>query len=57
MELTIENIIKIAIGVFVIAAVVLGIYLAMNSYVIPFFKGLGFSAGYIFIKLNLEQKL
>jgi len=42
MELTIDNIIKIAIGVFVIVAVVLGIYLAMNSYIIPFFKGLGF---------------
>jgi hypothetical protein len=40
MELTIDNIIKIAIGVFVIVTVVLGIYFAMTSYVIPYFSGI-----------------
>ncbi|MDP3026930.1 MAG: hypothetical protein Q8N63_04425 [Nanoarchaeota archaeon] len=42
MELTIDNLIKIAIAAVVIAVMILGIYFAMSSYVIPFFKGLGF---------------
>ena len=42
MELTINNLIKIIIAGVVIAVVILGIYFAMSSYVIPFFRGLGF---------------
>ena len=42
MELTTDNLIKIAIGVFVIVVMILGIYFAMNSYVIPYFSGIGF---------------
>jgi len=42
MELTTDNLIKIIIGVFVIVVVVLGVYFAMKSYVIPYFSGIGF---------------
>lgn len=42
MELTTENIIKIALGVFVIVTVVLGVYFAMKFYIIPYFSGIGF---------------
>ena len=45
MELTINNVIKIVIGVVVIAVVVLGIYLGMTNYIIPYFQGLGPSDG------------
>jgi len=41
-ELTINNLIKIIIAGIVIVVVILGLYFAMTSYVIPFFKGLGF---------------
>ena len=44
MELTINNLIKIAIAAAVIVVMILGIYFAMNNYVIPFFKGLGFGS-------------
>jgi len=39
--LTIEQLIKIILGVFVFVAVVLGIYLFFKNYVIDFFKNLG----------------
>jgi hypothetical protein len=45
MELTIENIIKIVIGVIVVLAVVGGIYLSFKNYVIPYFAGIGFGEG------------
>ncbi len=41
MELTIENLIKIIIGVFVFVIVVLGIYFFFRDYVIDFFKNMG----------------
>lgn len=41
-ELTINKLIKIIIAGVVIVVVILGLYFAMTSYVIPFFKGLGF---------------
>ncbi len=41
MELTIENLIKIIIGVLVFVVVVLGIYFFFKDYVIDFFKNLG----------------
>ncbi|MFH1311188.1 MAG: hypothetical protein ABIH65_02175 [Nanoarchaeota archaeon] len=41
MELTIENLIKIIIGVLVFIVVVLGIYFFFKDYVIDFFKNLG----------------
>lgn len=41
-ELTISNLIKMIIAGVVIVVVILGLYFAMTSYVIPFFKGLGF---------------
>jgi len=39
--LTIEQLIKIIIGVLVFVAVVLGIYLFFKNYVIDFFRNLG----------------
>ena len=42
VELTISNLIKMIIAGVVIVVVILGLYFAMTSYVIPFFKGLGF---------------
>ncbi len=42
MELTTETIIKIVLGVFVITAVVLGVYFSMRFYIIPYFAGIGF---------------
>lgn len=41
MELTIENIIKIIIGLFVVVAVSYGIYYFFTNYVIDFFKNMG----------------
>ena len=41
MELTIENLIKIIIGVLVFVVVVLGIYFFFKDYVIDFFENLG----------------
>jgi len=41
MELTIENLIKIIIGVLVFVVVVLGIYFFFRDYVIDFFKNIG----------------
>ena len=41
MELTIENLIKIVIGVLVFVIVVVGIYFFFKDYVIDFFKNLG----------------
>ena len=40
MELTTDNLIKIAIGVFVIVTVILGVYFAMRFYIIPYFSGI-----------------
>ena len=40
-ELTINQIIKITIGVFVFVAVVTGIYLFFREQVISFFQGIG----------------
>ena len=41
MELTIENLIKIIIGVVVVAAVAYGIYFFFTNNVIDFFKNMG----------------
>ncbi len=43
-DLTISKLIKMVVGGFVIVVVILGLYFAMTSYVIPFFKGLGFGS-------------
>lgn len=42
MELTTSNLIKIIIGVFIIVLVILGVYIAMKNYIIPYFSGIGF---------------
>lgn len=42
MELTINNLIKIIIAVFVIVVVIFGIYSGMRNYILPYFSGLGF---------------
>ena len=39
MQLTIENLIKLIIGVFVFVVVVVGLYFFFNNYVIDFFRG------------------
>lgn len=39
-ELTIEQLIKIILGIFVVAAVVIGLYFFFRSSIIDFFKGL-----------------
>tara|TARA_Y100000310_G_scaffold343846_1_gene453462 strand:- start:3478 stop:3915 length:438 start_codon:yes stop_codon:yes gene_type:complete len=41
MELTTTNLIKILIAVFVIIAIIIGVYLSMKTYIIPYFKGAG----------------
>src|SRR3990172_7102563 len=41
MELTIENLIKIIIGIIVFAVVIVGLYLFFKNYVIDFFKNMG----------------
>ena len=41
MELTIQNLIKIILGVLVFVIVVLGIYLVFKNYIIDFFKNMG----------------
>jgi hypothetical protein len=41
MELTIENIIKIIVGILVVAAVAYGIYYFFTNHVIDFFKNMG----------------
>lgn len=40
-QLTVENLIKIIIGVLVFVAVVVGLYLFFKNYVIDFFKNVG----------------
>ena len=40
MELTIEQLIKITIGVLVVAVVVIGLFLFFKNYVIDFFSNL-----------------
>lgn len=42
MELTINNLIKIVIAGVVIVLMILGIYLGMKEYIIPFFRDIGF---------------
>jgi len=39
MQLTIENLIKIIIGVSVFVIVILGVYFFFKNYVLEFFKG------------------
>ena len=41
MELTIQNLIKIILGVLVFVVVVFGIYLFFKDFVIDFFKNMG----------------
>ena len=41
MELTLENLIKIIIGVLVFAIVIYGVYFFFRNYFIEFFKGGG----------------
>jgi len=41
MELTIENLIKIIIGILVFVVVVLGVYFAFKNNILDFFKNLG----------------
>ncbi|HUW44109.1 MAG TPA: hypothetical protein VMV95_04075 [Bacillota bacterium] len=45
MELTIQNLIKIILGVLVFVVVVVGIYIFFKDYVIDFFKNMGGDQG------------
>ena len=45
-EMTINTLIKIIIGVVVIATVILGIYLSFSNYIIPYFEGFTFNESY-----------
>ena len=47
-ELTIEQLIKIILGVLVFVAVVIGVYLFFKTQVISFFKGFGGNSSGIF---------
>ena len=51
MELTINNLIKMVIAALVIVVVIVGIYFAMSSYIIPYFKGIGFGGEKIILGL------
>ena len=53
MELSINNIVKLIIGIFVVAVVVTGLYLFFKNQVISFFKGVSTnSAETIFLVLK-----
>jgi hypothetical protein len=43
MELTTNNLIKMVIAVLVIVLIILGLYMGVKSYVIPYFSGIGFN--------------
>ena len=40
--LTINQIVKIGIAVFVFVIVVVGVYLSFKNYILPYFKGISF---------------
>ena len=50
-QLTISQIIKIIIAVFIIAVVVLSVYLAFKNYIIPYFEGIGFGSSKLILSL------
>lgn len=45
-ELAINNIVKIAIAVFAMIVVIIGIYFSVNDYIIPYFTGISFNQSY-----------
>ena len=50
-ELTINQLIKIIVGIFVVAVVVAGLYLFFKNYVIDFFQNLGGNYSEVFLSL------
>ncbi|MEK6741722.1 MAG: hypothetical protein AABX68_00880 [Nanoarchaeota archaeon] len=50
-QLTVENLIKIIIGVLVFVAVVVGLYIFFKDYVIDFFKNIGPSKPAVVLEL------
>jgi hypothetical protein len=52
-ELAINQLIKIILGVFVVAVVVAGIYLFFKNYVIDFFKNMAGGAETLFLGMIL----
>lgn len=40
-ELTVDQLIKIILGIFVVIVVIIGIYMLFKNYVIDFFKNIG----------------
>ena len=57
MELTINNLIKIAIGVLVLVIVIGGLFFAMKSYVLPYFAGIGFEESTLDINSQFGREL
>ncbi len=56
-ELTINNLIKIIIAVVVLIAVILGVYLSFNNYIIPYFKGFDFGMILITTRNFINRKM
>jgi hypothetical protein len=57
MELTINNLIKMVIAVLVIVVVIGGLFMAMKSYVLPYFAGLGFEESNLDVNSQFGQEL
>ena len=57
MELTINNLIKMVIAVFVIVLIVTGLFIAMKSYVLPYFSGIGFEEPKINVNTQFGREL
>jgi hypothetical protein len=57
MELTTNNLIKMVIAVLVIVLIILGLYLGMKSYVIPYFSGIGFDESELDVNSQQFQDL
>ena len=60
-DLTISKLIKLVLAGIVIVVVILSLYFAMTSYIIPFFKGFGFggegSGGEVLVEVCEEENL
>ena len=57
MELTINNLIKMVIAVFVIVLIVTGLFIAMKSYVLPYFSGIGFEEPKVDVNTQFGREL
>jgi len=57
MELAINNLIKMIIAAVVIVVVILGVYLAMRFYIIPYFKGISVGVVGVLLDKSIIHKI